>query len=90
MELGALSRVFDKLDFAIDDPHTSIFNEDFKKIGVGQNAKTYQGLTQLDLKSGQKQASLPIQMTVRTSSQTTQHWPQVRHWPRARHQANDT
>eukprot|EP00957_Ditylum_brightwellii_P105713 8061365-Ditylum_brightwellii.AAC.1 len=34
MELGALSRVV-KLDFAIDGPHTSIVNEDLKKIGVG-------------------------------------------------------
>eukprot|EP00957_Ditylum_brightwellii_P111939 8536628-Ditylum_brightwellii.AAC.1 len=36
MELVPLSRVVDKLDLAIDDPHTSIVNEDQKKIGVGQ------------------------------------------------------
>eukprot|EP00957_Ditylum_brightwellii_P190742 14521142-Ditylum_brightwellii.AAC.1 len=36
MELGALSRVVDKLDFAIDGPHTPIVNEDMKNIGVGQ------------------------------------------------------
>eukprot|EP00957_Ditylum_brightwellii_P156371 11901690-Ditylum_brightwellii.AAC.1 len=36
MELVPLSRVVDKLDFAIDDPHTSIVNEDPKKIDVGQ------------------------------------------------------
>eukprot|EP00957_Ditylum_brightwellii_P096553 7353930-Ditylum_brightwellii.AAC.1 len=36
MELGALLIIVDKLDFAINDPHTSIVNEDLKKIGVGQ------------------------------------------------------
>eukprot|EP00957_Ditylum_brightwellii_P016879 1273153-Ditylum_brightwellii.AAC.1 len=36
MELVALSRVVDKLDFDIDGPHTSIVNEDLKKTGVGQ------------------------------------------------------
>eukprot|EP00957_Ditylum_brightwellii_P002236 171979-Ditylum_brightwellii.AAC.1 len=36
MELGALSRAVDKLDYAIDGPHTSIINEDLKLIGVGQ------------------------------------------------------
>ena len=36
MELVALSRVVDKLDFAIDGPHTSIAKEDLKKIGVEQ------------------------------------------------------
>eukprot|EP00957_Ditylum_brightwellii_P016987 1280711-Ditylum_brightwellii.AAC.1 len=34
MELVALSRV-DKRDFEIDDPFTSITNEDPKKIGEG-------------------------------------------------------
>eukprot|EP00957_Ditylum_brightwellii_P020412 1539177-Ditylum_brightwellii.AAC.1 len=36
MELVPLSRVVDKLDFAIDGPYTSIANEDPKKIGTGQ------------------------------------------------------
>jgi hypothetical protein len=36
MELAALSRVVDKLDFAIDGPHNSIANEDLKKIAAGQ------------------------------------------------------
>eukprot|EP00957_Ditylum_brightwellii_P036571 2770948-Ditylum_brightwellii.AAC.1 len=36
MELIALSRVVDKLDFAIHGPHTSNANERLKKIGVGQ------------------------------------------------------
>eukprot|EP00957_Ditylum_brightwellii_P148099 11275555-Ditylum_brightwellii.AAC.1 len=36
MELGALSRVVDKLDFAVDGPHTSIVSDGLKKIGVGQ------------------------------------------------------
>eukprot|EP00957_Ditylum_brightwellii_P208200 15356274-Ditylum_brightwellii.AAC.1 len=36
MELGALSRVIDKLEFIIDGPHTSIAKEGLKKIGDGQ------------------------------------------------------
>eukprot|EP00957_Ditylum_brightwellii_P210729 15365316-Ditylum_brightwellii.AAC.1 len=43
MELGAFSRVVDKLDFAIDGPRASIVNEDFKKIGVGQTTDEYLG-----------------------------------------------
>eukprot|EP00957_Ditylum_brightwellii_P121466 9263751-Ditylum_brightwellii.AAC.1 len=36
MKLVSLSRVVDILDLAIDGPHTSIVNEDPKKIGIGQ------------------------------------------------------
>eukprot|EP00957_Ditylum_brightwellii_P121465 9263748-Ditylum_brightwellii.AAC.1 len=43
MKLGSLSRVVNKLDFAIDDPHTSIANKDLKKIGVGQTTDKYLG-----------------------------------------------
>eukprot|EP00957_Ditylum_brightwellii_P047674 3622253-Ditylum_brightwellii.AAC.1 len=43
MELVALSRVVDKYDFAIDSPHTSIVNEDLKKISVGQTTDEYLG-----------------------------------------------
>ena len=43
MELVALSRVVDKLDFAIDGPHTSIANEYPKKIGVGQTTDEHLG-----------------------------------------------
>ena len=35
MELVALSRVVDMLDFAIDGTYAFIFKEDLKKIGVG-------------------------------------------------------
>eukprot|EP00957_Ditylum_brightwellii_P175992 13401278-Ditylum_brightwellii.AAC.1 len=41
MELVPLSRVADKLDFAIDGPHISIVNEDLKKISVGQTTDEY-------------------------------------------------
>eukprot|EP00957_Ditylum_brightwellii_P001445 112877-Ditylum_brightwellii.AAC.1 len=41
MELVALSQVVDKLDFAIDVPHTSIAKEDLKKTGVGQFTKEH-------------------------------------------------
>ena len=43
MKLGALSRVVDKLDFAIDGPHTSIVNADPKKIGVEQTTDEHLG-----------------------------------------------
>eukprot|EP00957_Ditylum_brightwellii_P010455 791239-Ditylum_brightwellii.AAC.1 len=36
MKLVALSKAVDTLDFANDGPHTSIVNEDLKRIDVGQ------------------------------------------------------
>eukprot|EP00957_Ditylum_brightwellii_P159350 12129539-Ditylum_brightwellii.AAC.1 len=44
MELVPLSKVVDKFDFVIDGPHTSIINEDLKKIGVGQTTDECLGL----------------------------------------------
>eukprot|EP00957_Ditylum_brightwellii_P106451 8120917-Ditylum_brightwellii.AAC.1 len=43
MELGALSRVVEKLNFGIDGSHTSIVNEDLKQIGVGQTTDECHG-----------------------------------------------
>eukprot|EP00957_Ditylum_brightwellii_P062425 4737581-Ditylum_brightwellii.AAC.1 len=43
MKLVPLSRAVDELNFAIDGPHTSIVNEDLKKVGLGQTTDEHLG-----------------------------------------------